>query len=281
MVSVIIPAYNRSRTIERAVKSVLNQTYSDIEVIVVDDCSTDETCDVVRQMKDPRVKLIQLEKNSGACVARNEGIRYAKGALIALQDSDDAWRQTKLQSQMASLLKYNADVVFGKIQRHNYKGEDIQVYPTMKEGIVSLESVLVKSIVSTQTILAKREVFDEVLFDPEMKRRQDYDWAIRAAQKFRLCFVDEILADVYLQDDSISNMEADKYLQNFMQLREKYATLCEKYPRFEESLLRYIIYFEDELNIDSVYEHRRIIQITKNPRYIWGYIRAVFKAKHV
>lgn len=142
------------------------------------------------------------------------------------------------------------------------------------------ETVLLKSVVSTQTILAKREVFDEILFDPEMKRRQDYDWTIRAAQKFRLCFIDEILVDVYLQENSISNMKKDKYLQNFMQLKNKYASLCEAYPQFEEALLKHIIYFKGELAIDNVEDCRRILQITRNPKYLWGYAYSAWKSKH-
>lgn len=82
MVTVIIPSYNREKTIKRAVDSVLNQTYKDIEVIVVDDCSTDNTLDVVKSIKDSRLKVFKLNENSGACVARNFGIEKAKYVAI-------------------------------------------------------------------------------------------------------------------------------------------------------------------------------------------------------
>lgn len=99
MVSVIIPSYNRENTIVRAVNSVLNQTYKDIEVIVVDDCSKDRTLELLSSIKDERLKFFKLEKNSGACVARNFGIEKANGEFIAFQDSDDEWLPEKLKSR--------------------------------------------------------------------------------------------------------------------------------------------------------------------------------------
>jgi len=88
-VSVIIPTYNRAHTIGRAIKSVLNQTYQDFEIIVVDDGSTDNTEEVVKSFRDKRIRYIQHKKNKGAAAARNTGIKSAKGKYIAFQDSDD------------------------------------------------------------------------------------------------------------------------------------------------------------------------------------------------
>ena len=96
MVSVIIPSYNREKTIKRAVESGLNQTYKDIEVIVVDDCSSDKTIEILTSIKDKRFSYYKLDKNSGACVARNLGIEKVKGDYIFLHDSDDEWLPDKL-----------------------------------------------------------------------------------------------------------------------------------------------------------------------------------------
>jgi len=97
MISVIMPTYNRARTLKRAIDSVLAQTYSDIELIVVDDCSTDNTKDIVDKYSDERLRYVRLKKNSGACVARNVGIEKAKGEYIAFQDSDDYWEKEKIE----------------------------------------------------------------------------------------------------------------------------------------------------------------------------------------
>lgn len=92
MISVIIPTYNRGHLIERAINSVLRQTYKKIEIIVVDDCSTDGTEEVMRQYtNNNKIKYVKLDKNSGACKARNTGIKVASGNVIAFLDSDDEW----------------------------------------------------------------------------------------------------------------------------------------------------------------------------------------------
>ena len=98
MVSVIIPSYNREKTIKKAIDSVLNQTWNDLEVIVVDDGSTDNTSQVISEIKDDRLKYVHQE-NAGACVARNRGINLASGEIIAFHDSDDLWRVDKLEKK--------------------------------------------------------------------------------------------------------------------------------------------------------------------------------------
>ena len=104
MISVIIPTYNRASLLPRALDSVLRQTWEDLEVIVVDDASRDDTPQVMAACTDPRVRYIRLEKNSGACVARNTGVAQARGEWIAFQDSDDLWLPEKLEKQMAYLV---------------------------------------------------------------------------------------------------------------------------------------------------------------------------------
>ena len=92
---VIIPTYNREGTLLRAVNSVLSQSFTDLELIVVDDGSTDHTRELVESIKDNRLRYI-YQKNAGACAARNKGIDAAEGEFIAFQDSDDVWLKEKL-----------------------------------------------------------------------------------------------------------------------------------------------------------------------------------------
>ena len=99
LVSVIIPTYNRKESLLRSVESVLNQTYKNIEIIIVDDNSSDGTSEKVQEISDNRVDYIKLERNSGACAARNTGIRNAHGDYIAFQDSDDYWYPDEYQSE--------------------------------------------------------------------------------------------------------------------------------------------------------------------------------------
>ena len=110
-VSVVIPTYNRAELINRAIESVLQQTYSDVEIIVVDDASEDETESAVKKIKSDKLRYIRLKQNGGACKTRNMGIRAAKGNYVAFLDSDDMWKTDKLEKQMAFLREKKAEVV--------------------------------------------------------------------------------------------------------------------------------------------------------------------------
>ena len=99
-ISVIIPTYNRAKELKRSVESVLAQTYDNFELIIVDDGSKDNTQEVIASIPDERIRYIKLEQNRGAAGARNEGVRASKCDLIAFQDSDDIWREEKLERQM-------------------------------------------------------------------------------------------------------------------------------------------------------------------------------------
>lgn len=99
-VSVILPTYNRAHLLERAIQSVLDQTYPDFEIIVVDDASIDNTVNIIKGIINERIRYIRHEKNKGAAAARNTGIKLAKGKYIAFQDSDDEWLRDKLEKQI-------------------------------------------------------------------------------------------------------------------------------------------------------------------------------------
>ena len=204
MISVVIPTYNRADKIENALNSVLDQTYRDIEVLVVDDCSTDNTGEVIRGIGDPRVVYIRLEKNSGACTARNTGIENAKGEYIAFQDSDDWWFPEKLEKQLTFIEKTKADIVFCECARYLGEGLLDSYLKGVKEGKITYEQLLPKNLMSTQTILGKRECFLEEKFDPQMRRLQDWDLVLRLAEKFTIYYQQEVLAKAFIQPDSLT-----------------------------------------------------------------------------
>ena len=105
LVSVIIPVYNSEKYVKEAIDSVLKQTYQNFEIIVVDDCSTDNSCQIIKKIDDQRIRLIKLDKNSGVAVARNIAIENAKGQYIAFLDSDDIWLEDKLLQQIKQMRK--------------------------------------------------------------------------------------------------------------------------------------------------------------------------------
>ena len=208
LVSVVIPVYNRENTIMRAIDSVLRQTYHNIEVIVVDDCSVDSTKQIVSSYNDPRVSLVSLAYNSGANVARNKGIERAKGEFIAFQDSDDEWMVDKLEKQINYMIEtgivasYHPYILYEnnkyQIMPHKYKDYNVCEYhlaETLKQG----------NVVGTPTLVIRRSVLSVIgVFDEEMERMQDYEFVLRLIKKFKLGYISEPLVNVYRMEKSIS-----------------------------------------------------------------------------
>lgn len=269
LVSVIIPAYNRAGTIERSVRSVLDQTVKELEVIVVDDCSTDQTESVIRGINDKRVRYDRLEKQSGACVARNRGIDLAEGELVAFQDSDDFWKPEKLEKQISALKEYGADICFSSLNRHYLgSGAKVMVFPpddTLSDGFLDIHTLRRKSCVSTQTIVAQKKVFEKYRFDPLVKKGQDYDWIIRAALEYSVYFIKEPLVEQYLQKDSISLGGAEKIVESRLYFLEKYKSECEEDKDFKLYLLKQLAHNKVLCSMDASREYGEIYQLERTP----------------
>ena len=165
LVSVVVPTYNREGTIVRSVNSVLGQTYRNLECIVVDDGSQDNTKGVISRMNDNRVRYIRLEKNSGPSVARNIGIRESRGNYLAFNDSDDLWLPDKLEMQMEKMACEGAGMVYCSYLYQN-NGREYQV-PSKRCVSSELEGDIFESLwndnkIGTPTILVKKNVYQHV-----------------------------------------------------------------------------------------------------------------------
>ena len=208
LISVVIPTYNRANTILQSVNSVLNQTYKNIELIVVDDCSTDDTEKIIAGIQDSRVKFYRLEKNSGACAARNLGIEKASGKYIAFNDSDDKWLPEKLEKQLSFLLENNCDITVCSMNVFEEVTEKkMYVFPDsakLNGKKISFNELLKYNCTSTQLIFGKAECFKNNLFDSSMPRFQDWDECLKLSKKYSLCFQNEILVETFQQQDSIT-----------------------------------------------------------------------------
>lgn len=220
VVSVIIPTYNRSGLLLRAIASAQQQTVENIEILVMDDGSTDGTEQVVAQVKDSRLRYCLLP-HQGACVARNEGMALAKGRYIAFLDSDDVWLPEKLAIQQQQLEASGADVVFCAFERHDVTG--VTRYPAedTPAGQVDHRRLLGGNLVSTQTLFGRADCMKQVRFDPRFPRMQDWEYAIRLAKQFRLVYFPDVLARLYVQTDSISR-KPELGLQAMRLLMSKY-----------------------------------------------------------
>ena len=282
MISVVIPTYNREKTIKRAIDSILNQTYKDIEIIIVDDCSKDNTEEIIKQYKDNRIKYIKLDKNSGACAARNKGIELAKGQYIAFQDSDDEWLLDKLEKQMAIFEKVKVDLVFCAFNRFGL-GEDL-TYPELPEGIVERKVLLEDSRISTQTLIGKKECFVNVKFDPEMPRLQDYDITIRLSKKYSIYFVNEPLVNMYVQNDSIS-ISKNKMIRAETIIFSKYKDDIEKYKDFKYHNMLGLASAKRKSGYKSSYEYKTLYKMKPSVssllKYIYTKITDITKKNYI
>ncbi len=128
LVSIITPTYNCGRFIAETINSVLAQTYSNWEMIIVDDCSTDDTKTVVERFDDPRIRYICLESNSGAAIARNTALKSAKGKWIAFLDSDDIWLPEKLEHQIKFMKDNNIAFSYHEYSEISEDGKELGVY---------------------------------------------------------------------------------------------------------------------------------------------------------
>lgn len=221
MISVILPTYNREKLLMRAVNSVLKQTYADLELIVVDDASTDGTAELMAGVTDPRVRYVCQERNQGACAARNRGVMLAKGEYIAFQDSDDDWAVDKLEKQLDYLNKTGADIVFCAFRRYSDGKEDVFPPASLPEGPVSYRQLLLENLISTQTILGRKACFVQYPFDETFPRMQDWELVLRLSQSCRILYMKEPLSSVYVQADSISR-KPEAGLQALEKLLEKH-----------------------------------------------------------
>ncbi|MBA3652809.1 MAG: glycosyltransferase family 2 protein [Actinobacteria bacterium] len=180
-VSVIMPTYNRAATVIRAVESVLNQTFADIELIVVDDGSTDSTPALMENITDPRLRYIRLPTNGGVARARNAGIAVAGSDWLAFQDSDDEWLPGKLESQLAAArdAPNDADWVIGGYTLDSSDGETVIPQHTLA-GADPTPDILDGWPIITPTWLVRRELLAAVgPFDESMRCLEDWDLAFR------------------------------------------------------------------------------------------------------
>ncbi len=181
IVSVIIPAYNCERTIFDTVKSVLDQTFSDFELIIVNDGSTDSTLDVISRIEDPRI-IILSHQNSGANFTRNRGLEYATGKYIAFLDSDDIWKVNKLELQVKAL-EDNPDVslAYSWVDRIDQTGKLIRRGSRLNvSGNVYAYLLLSDFLENGSNPLIRKDALDTVgNFDESLRAAQDWDIYLR------------------------------------------------------------------------------------------------------
>ncbi len=197
LISIVIPTYNRKQLLKRALQSALDQTWSRLEVIVVDDGSTDQTWEMLQGIQDSRLLCVH-QKNQGVAAARNLGIAKSKGDYIALLDSDDYWLPKKLEKQLTFTLQGGWSITQTDEAWYRYGRK---VNPGLKHGKRAgwlFEPCLQLCLISPSCALFSRKVWDRVGgFDPGLLAAEDYDYWLRCSLYYPVGFWPEKLVYRY------------------------------------------------------------------------------------
>jgi len=206
-VSVVIPTYNRGSYLPRAIDSVLEQTYDDLEPVVVDDGSTDDTPEIIDQYEDPRIEYIQHETNRGANAARNTGIEVASGSYLSLLDSDDRFHPQYLEKTISRFESSDRDDFVGVFTSFRVIEEDESTKEIQaKEGqIQSLEMFEDGRVGTFSCVTFETDIFEKIgLLDEDLVSCQDLDFYIRVLKEYNMIGINEVLVDYYSHDGNLS-----------------------------------------------------------------------------
>ncbi len=247
-ISVIISTYNRANLLPRTIKSVLNQTFQNFELIIIDDASTDSTEEVVKSFNDSRVIYIKNKKNwGGPARPKNIGIEKAQGEFVAFLDDDDEWLPQKLEKQLKIFEEskknlglvacYALDVCVDKNVVNKYK----ITIPKNCSNVFPL--ILEKCFIhSTSSVLIKKQVLTKLgYFDENLKVTDDWELWIRILKEYEFDFVAEPLFKYYFHGKNVS--ETINVLQRIKEIEyilEKYKIFYEQYPRAKAGALRHM-----------------------------------------
>ncbi|MES2284310.1 MAG: glycosyltransferase family 2 protein [Bacteroidota bacterium] len=282
LVSIIIPSYKRPVSLKRSIDSALNQTYKEIEVIVIDDNNEDdvfrkETIELMKEYSDnPKVHYLKHKFNKNGSAARNTGILYSKGDYIALLDDDDCFLPRKVEYQVDMLEgSINFDAVccnYVKIyKKYIYKVSKIEL---KGEGVYTCELLSGKlDFAAGSTILVRKSVFQKIgLFDESFKRHQDWEFLIRFFRIGKLGFVDEVLTQIH--SDGIRNYpNAENVKKVKLYLLEKFE--CDIHSLSivcQENIMRFQ-WFETALLFLKEREFNQALYIFKNKIYLNKFIK--------
>lgn len=216
MISIIIPAYNSEKYIIETINSVLAQTYKDWELLIVDDCSTDDTAKIIKSYvkKDNRIKYFKTDKNTGAFCARNIGIKKAVGDFICFLDSDDVWTKDKLKTQLQFMQNNICDVSSHGYDYIDETGNKIKgkVLPLKQ---FTLKSYMSNTCISMDTVMLNIKTMGKQYFPPVERREDCAFWIDLLGQGYSIYGMDKIMASYRLHKNQVSNNKIDMALLNF------------------------------------------------------------------
>ena len=206
LVSVNMVVYNGGQFISDAIQSILNQTYSNFELIIVDDGSTDKTLVEIRNFIDPRIKLIKHKKNHGVVIARNTALKASEGVYIAILDADDISPPNRLEIELRFLEENPEFGLIGGlaelIDRNGEKKNRIQSLSLSPEE--TKVYLLFKNCFTHSTVMYKKELLKNFMFDKKLSTSEDYDVIVKISSDYKTKNLDKVLAQYRLHNNNIT-----------------------------------------------------------------------------
>lgn len=212
LVSIIMPSWNTSNFISESIESVIKQTYKNWELIIVDDCSTDDTKDLLKKYKDQRIKYFINEKNSGAALTRNKALREAQGEWIAFLDSDDLWAPEKIEHQIKFMKQNGFNFSYTEYEKIDEESNKIGIYVSGPEK-VDKHTIYKYDYIGQLTMMYSAKEFGLVQIK-DIKKNNDYAIRLQLYKNQNCCayLLKENLASYRVRKVSISH---DKFLKKF------------------------------------------------------------------
>ena len=221
LVSIIMPSYNSERYIRKSIESIQKQTFTDWELLITDDCSTDQTCDVIASMAqtDSRIRLFTSAQNAGAGIARNHSISMARGRFIAFCDSDDQWLPEKLEKQLAFMMQQDCALSFSSYYTVTEDSEDRGVI--VCKPTVSFRQMRRDNCIGCLTAVYDTDKIGKV-YMPTIRKRQDWGLWLLILQKCHIAYGYQEPLAVYMirSNDSVSSNKVSLITYNLKIYRE-------------------------------------------------------------
>lgn len=238
-ISVVIPNYNRSNLLLKAVQSCLNQTFPVHEVLVCDDGSADDSKKMIESINDARVKWVDCGKNGRPAIPRNMGIKKATGNWIAFLDNDDEWLREKLEIQVKIIEKYDVNFVCSNAYRM-VDGKNIGALGALKnDQLLNFYNLVTSNNVICSSTLIKKEVLEQFSYfpeEPELRALEDYAFWLKIATRNNVYYSSQCLlnyndeSQTSIRKDSLTTQQQMKLIfTSFKQWAEKNNSLCEDY----------------------------------------------------
>lgn len=220
LVSIIMPSYNSEHTIDKSIESVMNQTYTNWELIIVDDCSKDNTLSVLGKYKnDERIIISSNECNSRAAATRNNALDLASGRYVAFLDSDDLWLPEKLEKQMNFMKENSVGFVFSSYRCINENGKDIDRIIKVPP-VISAMKLLGNTIIGCSTVLVDRKVVGNFRFITNNRREDTFTWYHILKRGYNAYGIQEILAEYRISSSSSSSNKFEMAMEYWRGLKE-------------------------------------------------------------